>query len=87
MPAMPDHWQRDNPLQYETHRRDPLTRCEFCVHAIVTPRPNRRPAYSLACGNPKCLRGQAGAGRVCCSFLRETGADDVLEGLPPLVPW
>lgn len=85
---LPDHWQRETPLQYATHRRDPLLRCEFCVHAIFRrPRADGEPGYSLRCGCPKCLPGQAGAGRFCCSFMREPGADDVLEGLAPLVPW
>lgn len=40
--------------------------------------------YSIACACPKCLPGQAGEGKVCCSFEREPGADDDLERLPPL---
>lgn len=87
-PPIPAHWSRESPLQYETHRRDPQLRCEFCVHAVFNrPRPRSPTGYSLSCGCPKCLPGQAGAGRVCCSFMRESGADDVLEGWPPLVPW
>ncbi len=87
-PPFPEHWNRDNPLQYGSHMRDPLHRCEFCVHVIFTrPRADGRPGYGLRCGRPKCLPGQAGAGRVCCSFMPEPGADDVLESWPPLVPW
>ena len=79
---------RETLLQYATYRRDPLRRCEFCVHAVfVRPRTDGRPGYSLLCGCPKCLPGQAGRGRDCCSFEREPGADDEIEGLPPLVPW
>jgi len=88
MPELAAHWNHANPLQYAAHMRDPLRRCEFCVHAIFArPRADGRSGYSLRCGCPKCLPGQAGVGRVCCSFMREPGADDVLEGWPPLVPW
>jgi len=41
------HWSRD-PLQYAAHVRDPVQRCEFCVHGIfIRPRADGRPGYSL----------------------------------------
>lgn len=43
--------------------------------------------YGIARGNPKCLPGQGGAGKVCCCFEREPGTDDDLERLPPPSPY
>lgn len=36
----------------------------------------------FSCGNPKCLRGQAGVNVSCCSYEREPGSDDDLSEGP-----
>lgn len=60
-------------------------RCECCVHVEKWANPEADHGYSVACANPKCLRGQAGRGRCCSAFEREVGSDDELEHLAPLV--
>lgn len=69
---------------HSTSKRAPAHRCECCRWAEIRPNPRTQHGYSVACANPKCLRGQAGVGRACCCFEREPGTDDELERLPPL---
>ena len=79
-PPLPDHWSRENALQYVTQVRDPERSCIYCQHVdvrVLIP-PVRGYTRSLGCTNPKCLRGQAGEGKDCCSFQREPGSDDDL---------
>lgn len=53
-----------------------------CIHChwvdVVFAVTGRR---SLGCNCPKCLYGQAGEGKSCCSWEREPGSDDELS--PP----
>ena len=48
-------------------------RCIHCRWVEVKVRPTSR---GLGCLCPKCLYGQAGEGKSCCSWEREPGADD-----------
>lgn len=61
-------------------------RCECCKHVELRQNPAVEHGYSVACLNPKCLRGQAGVGKACSAFEREVGADDDLSRLPPKAP-
>lgn len=62
---------------------DPGRRCECCRHVEIRPNRAAEHGYSVACLNPKCLRGQAGVGKSCSAFEREPGTDDDLSRLPP----
>ena len=79
-PLLPDHWTRDNALQYATFVRNPARSCIYCCYVDVKPG-KRSPGRSLGCLHPKTLYGQAGEGKDCCSFVREPGADDEVEGV------
>ncbi len=74
------------PLIRSPYVRDPARRCECCHFVDMRPSVRRPGAYSVACGNPKCLPGQGGEGKACSCFEREPGTDDDLERLAPLSP-
>ena len=76
-PPLPDHWNRDNPLQYATLVRNPARLCIYCQHVdvrVLIP-PVRGYTRSLRCEKN---RGHAGEQRyhVCCDWQREPGSDD-----------
>jgi hypothetical protein len=73
-----DHWNTSNELQYATFVREPSRSCVYCCYVDVKPSKRRSTGRSLGCLHPKALYGQAGEGKGCCSFLRETGSDDDL---------
>ena len=75
------------PLITSPYLRDPARRCECCHWVDMAPSKRFPGTYSVACACPKCLRGQGGAGKVCCCFEREPGTDDDLERMPPLSPY
>ena len=72
-----EHWNTSNALQYATFVRNPARSCIYC-HFVDVKDGKRSPGRSLGCLHPKALYGQAGEGKDCCSFLRETGSDDDL---------
>ena len=73
---MPPHFEPSM-----TH--EPWRRCECCQHVEIRFNAKAEHGYSVACANPKCMRGQAGVGKSCSAFEREVGADDDLSRLPP----
>lgn len=54
--------------------------CLYCRWVEVEAFKRSAGQRSLACGNPKYLRGMAAETRSCCLFEREPGADDDFEG-------